>query len=55
LIRHQVQLDGTVDASPIYLHAATVNGSKHDVFFVTTTYGNFQCMDVTVTVTEETQ
>ena len=45
LIRHQVQLDGTVDASPIYLHAATVNGSKHDVFFVTTTYGKTIALD----------
>ena len=39
LIRRQVPLDGTVDASAIYLHDVTVNGSSHDVFFVTTTYG----------------
>src|SRR5437867_8673773 len=37
--RQQVTLDGTVDASPIYLHSARVGGSVHDVFFVTTTYG----------------
>src|SRR2546423_2110288 len=39
LRRQQVQLDGTVDASPIYLHGVRVNGGAHDVFFVTTTYG----------------
>jgi hypothetical protein len=37
--RRQVQLDGTVDASAIYLQGVTVNGSDHDVFFVTTSYG----------------
>jgi hypothetical protein len=37
LARQQVQLDGTVDASAIYLHAASVKGASHDVFFVTTT------------------
>ncbi len=36
LKRRQVSLDGTVDASAIYLHAVSVNGSEHDVFFVTT-------------------
>ena len=39
LTRLQVQLDGTADSSAIYLHQVTVGGSKHDVFFVTTTYG----------------
>jgi len=39
LTRLQVTLDGTVDASAIYLHGVTVNGSSHNVFFVTTTYG----------------
>ncbi len=39
LSRRQVKLDGTVDASAIYLHGVTVKGSKQDVFFVTTTYG----------------
>ncbi|HJQ10651.1 MAG TPA: hypothetical protein VJ840_06410, partial [Gemmatimonadaceae bacterium] len=29
--RQQVALDGTVDASPIYLHGVTVNGATHDV------------------------
>jgi hypothetical protein len=39
LSRHQVALDGTVDASAIYLTAVRVKGSEHDVFFVTTSYG----------------
>ena len=39
LRRQQVQLPGTVDSSPIYLHGVTVRGRPHDVFFVTTTYG----------------
>jgi len=45
LSRRQVNLDGTVDASAIYLHAATVKGSKHDVFFVTTTFGKTIAVD----------
>jgi hypothetical protein len=45
LVQHQVQLDGTVDSSPIYLHAVTVHGAKHDVFFVTTTYGRTEAID----------
>jgi hypothetical protein len=39
LHRQQVQLPGTVDSSPIYLHDVTVDGSPHDTLFVTTTYG----------------
>ena len=39
LVRMQVPLDGTVDASAIYLHGVTVHGALRDVFFVTTTYG----------------
>ena len=39
LRRQQVRLPGTVDASPIYLRAATVHGARHDTFFVTTSYG----------------
>jgi PQQ-like domain len=45
LRRQQVPLDGTVDASAIYLHGVTVNGSAHDVFFVTTTYGKTIAVD----------
>jgi outer membrane protein assembly factor BamB len=39
LQRQQVRLPGTVDSMPIYLHQAMVEGTKRDVFFVTTTYG----------------
>jgi hypothetical protein len=45
LTRHQIQIDGTVDASAIYLRGVTVNGSTHDVFFVTTTYGKTIAID----------
>jgi outer membrane protein assembly factor BamB len=43
--RQQVALDGTVDASPIYLHDVKVGGASHDVFFVTTTYGKTLAID----------
>jgi outer membrane protein assembly factor BamB len=39
LRRIQVSLPGTVDSSPIYLHAVRVAGRSRDVFVVTTTYG----------------
>jgi hypothetical protein len=45
LTRQQVQLDGTADSSPIYLHAVQVGGATHDVFFVTTTYGKTEAID----------
>src|SRR5512135_3770645 len=45
LQRQQVRIDGTVDASAIYLHGVSVNGVKHDVFFVTTTYGKTLAID----------
>jgi outer membrane protein assembly factor BamB len=45
LQRRQVQLDGTADSSPIYLHAVQVSGATHDVFFVTTTYGKTIAVD----------
>ncbi len=45
LRRLQVHLDGTVDASPIYLHDVRVGGSSHDTFFVTTTYGRTEAID----------
>ena len=41
----QVALDGTVDGSAIYLRGATVGGSSHDAFFVTTTYGKALALD----------
>ena len=43
--RQQVHLDGTVDGSAIYLHAVTVKGAIHNVFFVTTTYGRTIAVD----------
>ena len=43
--RQQVLLDGTVDASPIYLHGVQVNGAAHDVLVVTTTYGKTLAID----------
>ncbi len=45
LSRRQVNLDGTVDASAIYLQGAAIKGSQHDVFFVTTTYGKTIAVD----------
>lgn len=45
LQRQQVHIDGTVDASAIYLQGVTVNGASHDVFFVTTTYGKTVAID----------
>lgn len=45
LKRQQVKIDGTVDASAIYLHGVTVKGTPHDVFFVTTTYGKTLAID----------
>jgi hypothetical protein len=37
--RQQVELGGTADSSPIYLHDVSIAGSRHDAFFVTTSYG----------------
>jgi outer membrane protein assembly factor BamB len=45
LVRQRVQLPGTVDSSPIYLHQVTVVGRPRDVFFVTTTYGRTIAID----------
>ena len=45
MTRLEVKLDGTVDASPIYLHGVTVMGSRHNVFFVTTSYGKTIAVD----------
>ncbi|TAN04786.1 MAG: hypothetical protein EPN36_06980 [Rhodanobacteraceae bacterium] len=45
LQRQQVRIDGTVDASAIYLHGVAVKGAPHDVFFVTTTYGKTLAID----------
>ena len=45
LVRQRVELDGTVDSSPIYLRDVTVAGRAHDTFFVTTTYGKTEALD----------
>jgi putative pyrroloquinoline-quinone binding quinoprotein/putative pyrroloquinoline-quinone-binding quinoprotein len=45
LVKQRITIDGTVDASPIYLHGARVNGATHDVFFVTTAYGKTLAID----------
>jgi hypothetical protein len=45
LRRQRVQLPGTADSSPIYLHAVQVGGATHDVFFLTTTYGKTVAVD----------
>jgi hypothetical protein len=45
LHRRTLTLPGTVDSSPIYLHEANVNGAKHDVIVVTTTYGRTLAID----------
>ena len=47
LQRQQVQLGGTADSSPIYLHAVQAGGGTHDAFFVTTTYGKTEAIDAT--------
>ncbi len=47
LRRVTVRLPGTVDSSPIYLHAASVAGAVHDVVVVTTTYGKTLALDAT--------
>jgi hypothetical protein len=45
-LRHStVALGGTVDSSPIYLHAARVRGSVRSVIVVTTTYGRTIAID----------
>ena len=45
LTRRQVLLDGTVDASAIYLRGVTIQGASHDAFFVTTSYGKTIAVD----------
>lgn len=43
--RQQVTLEGTVDASAIYLADVPVSGANHDALFVTTTYGKTIAID----------
>jgi PQQ-like domain len=39
LARRQIKLDGTVDASAIFLQDVTVHGAAHNAIFLTTSYG----------------
>ncbi|HEX3520284.1 MAG TPA: PQQ-binding-like beta-propeller repeat protein [Solirubrobacteraceae bacterium] len=45
LRRDTVRLPGTVDSSPIYLHAVTVAGASRNVIVVTTSYGRTLAID----------
>jgi len=45
LTSRQVKIDGIADSSPIALHAVTVDGSRHDLVAVTTSYGNTVAFD----------
>lgn len=45
LKRQQITIDGTVDASAIYLHAVPIVGRARDAFFITTTYGKTLAID----------
>jgi PQQ-like domain len=45
LHRITVNLPGTVDSSPIYLHGASVAGATHSAAIVTTTYGKTLALD----------
>jgi outer membrane protein assembly factor BamB len=45
LRRVTVSLPGTVDSSPVYVHAASVAGAAHGVVVVTTTYGKTLAID----------
>lgn len=47
LTRRQIKLDGTVDASAIYLQGVTVRGARRNVIFVTTSYGRTLALDAT--------
>ncbi len=45
LRRRVIRLDGTVDSSPIELHAIRIGGHTRDVIVVTTTYGRTIALD----------
>ncbi|MFI4989995.1 MAG: PQQ-binding-like beta-propeller repeat protein [Solirubrobacterales bacterium] len=45
LRRRTVSLPGTVDSSPIYLHAVSVSGRSRNVVVATTTYGQTVALD----------
>ena len=45
LHRRTIQLPGTIDSSPIYLHGAIVAGAAHNTVILTTTYGRTIALD----------
>ncbi|HYY03401.1 MAG TPA: PQQ-binding-like beta-propeller repeat protein, partial [Gaiellaceae bacterium] len=45
LQRQRVELGGTADSSPIFLHDVEVAGARRDVFFLTTSYGRTVAAD----------
>jgi outer membrane protein assembly factor BamB len=45
LNHRQIKLDGTVDATVIYLHGVSIKGAPHNTFFMTTTYGKTIALD----------
>src|SRR2546429_9320120 len=45
LVRQQVAIDGTGDASAIYLHRVAGDGSTHDGFLLPPTYGQTLALD----------
>ena len=45
LTRRTVELDGTVDSSPIELHGIVIDGTARDVIVVTTSYGHTIAID----------
>jgi hypothetical protein len=45
LVDRQVELPGTIDSSPLYLHAAKVAGGTHDVVVATSSYGRVFAID----------
>ncbi len=45
LQRVRIDVDGTIDSSPIFLQGVTIAGAMHDAFFVTTTYGRTLAID----------
>lgn len=45
LARHRVTLPGTVDSSPVYLHAVRAGGAVRNLAVMTTTYGRTVAVD----------
>jgi hypothetical protein len=45
LSRQRIELPGTVDSSPIYLHGITGTGATHDVAVMSTSYGRTLAID----------